>query len=199
MGKTVLIIFLFISLVGCSSDKDNNEEKFDSSILQGEWYLFDGQVITDLSIQFNTLSATLYQNTSSSPVVCDEWSGFWTFFAESKTINASISHKIRDLEEIKAWGVIQVNEYLLELLDKKLGAQENYYKVVENNTIGIGDSQIIDYFSKHMEIKPTSYTSSNPSIATVANDGIITGVSRGVAFIRISSNVGIMIVKVLVK
>lgn len=194
------VIFLLVSIILlCSCHKDDGEKNdFDTSVLYGEWYSNVDGIVTDLSLSSMTLAGNVYKTEGAEMVLYEKWTGSWLYYSENKILSMSIYYSSTHNQTLHNYQIVKVDDYTLILRDQNLGTVDSYNKVIESKKLGINEEYDIGYLKTHT-ITATSYISSNPSIASVDNNGHVKAKKAGAAFISISSNVGTLIVKVEVQ
>lgn len=205
MKKLILITFLstVAFFIACDSEKEESMIK-DDQIFHGEWLQIssDGNFATDITFEHLNFSEDLYSDINNLPNRYARVSGRWSYIAASEIIQLDgtqtwIQSSAKEpFSEI--YVVVQQNEWLLELRNQDLGSTETFYKIIESKYLSVGQNTNIDYLS-NVSITATNYASSNPEIAKIESDKSITAVSYGIAYITITTNVGKMIVKIIVE
>lgn len=194
------VIFLLVSIfLLCSCHKDDEKKNdFDTSVLYGEWYSNVDGIVTDLSLSSMTLAGNVYKTEGAEIVLYEKWTGSWLYYSENKILSMSIYYSSTHNQTLHNYQIVKVDDYTLNLRDQNLGTVDSYNKVIESKKLGINEEYDIGYL-KTNTITATSYISSNPSIASVDNNGHVKAKKAGIAFISVSSNVGALIVKVEVQ
>lgn len=196
--KVSITALLIVVLASCQKEEkknDNNETKFDTSILYGEWYNNLNDAVIDLSFAPTSFSGSVYHTEGSSLVKFEDWSGMWFYTAQSQVLTMEILHSSTGQRTTHDYQIINSNSYLLTLRDRVLGSEDKFHKVVEAKTLSVGSEFDINYLNTN-NISATGYVSSHSSIASVDSSGHVTANNKGVAFISITAAVGALIVKV---
>jgi len=194
--KSLLMILSLFLLTSCH--KESSEQiNFDTSVLIGEWYSYNAGVVTDLTLTSSFLSGSVYKNVDSEITKYDDWSGYWMYSSSNSILSMNILHTATGHETSHHFKILSTNTYTISLRDQKLGSTDVYNKIVESKYLTIDAESNITYL-KENSISAVEYRSSNSSIVEVDSSGHVIAHAQGIAFISISTNVGILIVKVVV-
>lgn len=204
MKKSILITFLstVAFFIACDPEKEEFKIK-DDQIFHGEWCHLssDGIFATDITFEHLNFIEDQYSDISSQPNRYARVSGRWSFVAASNTIllegtRTWIATSAKEPVD-ESYVVVKQEEWLLDLRNQSLGSVETYRKVLETKNLSIGQAEAIERLSD-ASIKTTSLISSNEGIAKIGTDGSIIAVGSGTAFVTVSTNLGVFIVKIVI-
>lgn len=197
MGKNFLLylVCLIITMSSCRNDEKEEirKEGIDSSQLVGEWYRSYNNYIEDINFSQNyRFTGIVYENQKSILTIADNLSGMWGLSSYGTILLMDIYRTSTGSSDVKNYDIVNGDEYSLQLKDKEYNSPVSYQKIIESEKIGKGEAfEILQSASK--------YSSSNESIAKVDDYGHVTAIGSGIAFISLSTKMGILIVKVEVQ
>lgn len=183
-----LITFpLIMGMTACSKDSDSAPKgKFTTEQFYGQWCAMEGSVALVLDMGNMSFTGEVYMDLEKTPILFDKLSGTWVYYPANDMIQMDILHSSSLQQNTSSYKVMQVNSRILQLREQSTGAEDVYYRLVEKKTVKQGTSYTIDYSSAG-NFSPTNYVSSNPNIATVNAQGLVTAQGQGVAFIILTS------------
>ena len=187
--------FLFLSIVllnGCKKEH-NTEEEFDNTIFVGEWCYNSGDYYTDITFDPLRFTGIIYEGNPLTE--SDKISGAWGYIVASGILSMDIYHYSTGESTDANYSVLKIDSYAMQLRNHNLNSVENYSKVIETLNLKQGKEEYINY-TRNIPLNVSSYTSSHPSIAKVDNNGLISAINKGISYISIATDVGILIVKV---
>ena len=197
--RSVLILILLFGIYSCNKEKVDEEKvafEFDSQFIVGEWYHAYGNYVEDISFLSNLKSTGItYENRSSNYDVVDNISGNWFVTSYGSVLSIDRYWKQRNVLDKNNYSLVDKKEYYMLLIDKEFGNTESFIKIVENAKLKVGEEYSV-IFLRNNSIIASNYISSNNKIAEVSSDGRLTAKGPGIAFIRIESNVGPMVIKI---
>ena len=83
----------------------------------------------------------------------------------------------------------------MQLIDQEFGNMANFVKIIESANLKVGEAYNV-IFLRANSVNASNYISSNNKIVEVSSDGRLIAKGSGIAFIRIESNVGPMVVRI---
>lgn len=199
-GKYYFICLLCCLISACSSNDSNDEPEKpneNAATLVGEW-------IEDQSTEDNALySYTQYDangNYQQTAVLIDAKQRINTIDKYSGTYKVSkdelsISHNGNGRKE--SYTIQKLEKYEAQLYDNTYKTVAKTNRIVDTYNMSANETRQAKV--NDSEFIASSYKSSNPRVATVDNDGIITAVKRGTAYIFITSSMGTAAIKVAVE
>lgn len=190
---TVLCLAALLS--SCSSD-DEGGSNFPTSIsqtIQAEWYSPEAERY--MKFEYMYVSGKVYQNMSTFPEIAESFSGQWMYSKGGVLVMDIMYEKSAQLSS-EDYYVLQCDDKTLKVRHTSLGLTINFYKIIESYNARIGDRFDIEYVKQHSDFSSATYTSSNPSIAEVDDNGRVLVRGGGLAFITVSSSAGIIVVRV---
>lgn len=198
MGNRFLFYFvcLAITFTSCKGNEDKEEvrnEGIDSSQLVGEWYQKYGDYIEDINFSQNyRFTGIVYTNLTSTLTIADNLSGMWGLSSYGTVLQMDIYRTSTGFSNIKNYDVVKGDGYSLQLIDKEYNSTVSYQKIIESEKIRKDETFEIS-------LSASKYSSSNESIAKVDDNGHVTAIGSGIAFISLSTKMGTLIVKVEVQ
>lgn len=194
-----LLVSLTIGFTACGSDSDdggNNKGKYTSSLFQGQWCAMDGGVAMVLNLEQSSLTGEVYLNLNTTPTLYETLSGTWYYYSANDMMQLEMLHSSNGNRSTESYKVVQANDQMMKLREQSTGAEDVFYRLVGTRTLDQGSSFTISYDGGG-SFQPVGYSSSNNSIATVDNKGLVTATGQGVAFISVySAQDEVVVVKV---
>lgn len=190
----LLMLFMGI-LTACSDSDESTNGNYDSSQFVGEWCSINGTSATIWVMNNITMTGEVYVNLATTPSLYETLSGPWVYYANNNVLQMSIMHSHSGHQTTNSYKVLKAGNGMLQLQEQNTGSVDDYYKLVGNITVGAGESTSLSYG----DFKPVGYLSSNTSIATVDENGVLAAKSQGVVFISMYSDDMTVIFKVNVK
>ena len=192
------VSYLFIAaaafFVACGSDDNDNEPQDNvSEQLKGEWCIVDEPSDLALVLRLDasrTIIGTIYDNISARPEK-EQISGSWNYYPSNKMLVLNRMFESELKSSSNNFLVQQIGPYVLQLRDQSTGAVERYSRFAASIDAQAGQQiDLRQQASFPKDFKATAFTSSNPLVATVSADGIVSVHGSGIAFISASSAEG---------
>ena len=188
---------LSFGLVSCSSDSNSetdNTGTYTKEKFEGNWCALEGAVAMLLTLESSSLNGEVYLNLPTTPTKYETLSGSWVYYPTNDMLRMQILHSQTLQSQTEDYKVLQLNDKVLKLREQSTGAEDVFYRMVDTKTVKQGTTFNINFVSS------VGYNSSNPSIASVDNNGMVKANSQGVAFISIfTQDDQMVVVKVQVK
>ena len=195
MKKVLYFIAIAISLgfTACSEDKCDHITEFSPETtisVVGSWYN-EAENEEDRYSADGTFYSK-YNNVERS----GETEGRW----EYDKANSKLSWRYVSMgqNQFTDWKVKNLTDFSMTIFSDKTG-EFTYGKIVETHKLEVGKTAYIKFAVDNPDYIVSSYVSTNPRLATVNSDGVITAEGeKGSAYIKIQTNQGNVWVKVVV-
>lgn len=192
----VLVMLVGISLASCNKKKSNNDPEYDDTEYTMSLSTNSVEVVVGNSI---TVTATVDPSPKTSPI--------WTVDYNEAYVTATIEdgvctiHGVGKISSSKVTISCSVNQYttLTETLNVKVVENGVIVKKSGNEVVAPGSTlqikigntmQFSAELAKPLSGATTKWESSNPSVATVSNDGLVTTLKGGETTITATIAVG---------
>lgn len=195
MKKILYFIAIAIALgfTACSEDKCDHQTEFSPETtisVVGNWY-------NEASNEESRYSANgtfyiRYNNVLRS----DEKEGQWEY--DKANSKLSWRYIFMGQNQFDDWKVKNLTDFNLTISSNEKG-EFIYEKIVETYKLEVGNTVNIKFAVEYPDYVVSSYVSTNPRLATVNSDGVITAEGeKGSAYIKVQTNQGNVWVKVIV-
>lgn len=162
----------------------------ETTSLEGSWY--NEEMNEEDSYSANGTFYMKYSNVERS----SEDEGRWEFDRANSRLTWTYS--FMGQTQFGDWKVKQLSDLTLTISSDK-NAEQTYGKIIKTYQLEVGKTATIDIASEYPDYRVSSYTSMNPRIASVQNDGTITAVGeKGTTYVKIKTNQGEAWAKVIV-
>lgn len=195
MKKLLFFIAMAITLgfTSCgeeSCDHDGTTKVEETTSIVGSWY--NEAMNEEDSYSANGTFYMKYSNVERS----SEDEGRWEFDRANSKLTWTYS--FMGQTQFDDWKVKQLSDLTLTISSDK-NAEQTYGKILKTYQLEVGKTAIINIASEYPNYSISSYTSMNPRIASVQNDGTITAVGeKGTTYVKIKTNQGEAWAKVIV-
>ncbi|MBQ7426749.1 MAG: hypothetical protein IJV20_05815 [Prevotella sp.] len=193
--RYILSLIIVISCaVFCSCEDDFESVKYP---IEGEWFYDESGVgqISRTTIQFSNDGLFKRQDTevgiSSNSIISSE--GIYSY-KEKLDIVYTTSYDQRHHHAV--WRVVNADNYSLTIYDESQSRQYVYCRVVDTYTMTIGESKQCNVDDGMF--KTVRYHSCDENIANVDDSGMITAVKRGTTYIKCISDIGEVVIRIVV-
>lgn len=195
MKKVLYFIAIAIALgfTACSEDKCDHITEFSPEAtisVVGNWY--NEAANEECRYSADGTFYNKYNNVQRS----GEKEGRW----EYDKANSKLSWRYVDMgqNQFTDWKVKNLTDFSMTIFSDKNG-EFTYEKIVETYKLEVGNTANIKFAVEYPDYVVSSYVSTNPRLATVNSDGVITAEGeKGSAYIKIQTNQGNVWVKVVV-
>ena len=173
----------------CNHDLNTEKPTTETKTVVGNWY----EETENEEIHFSS-NGTFYDK-YCNPTHSRETEGRWEFDAASSRLTETYS--FMGQTQFSDWTVKNLTDYTLVISSDKV-ATHTYEKIVENYQMEVGGTQQI-IFAQTTGNTVVSYTSNNPKLASVQNDGLIKAEGeKGTTYIKVETQQFAVWVKVVV-
>lgn len=185
MKKILYLLSLVICFAACDKDDDTQNSEASTENMYGEWLLYDGiggqsfmEVQIDNSSSYKSIA---YTTQNGQTQISDIQSGYWGFFAETKSLRISALSETTGMQKTLDFELVEADEYKLVLRDKNLNSRDTYCRIIDSYNTTAGKEIVLDLSNK--KFNATTYNSINTDAATIDSYGKITAVGYGTTFI----------------
>ena len=188
------VLMTLLTVASCSNDDDPVPQPATDSSIVGEWfYDMNSSKLKSYSIEEYTSSGTinqtfLYCYPNAGHNLLNKKSGTYTITGKTLTTQLPETGK----SDVK---IYYLDEYTLVQEVISDGSQETYYKIVSTLDVKVGESVRFEYDNDNFQ-SFVYYKSCDENIVKVDNNGSITGVKRGTAYVVARSAVGAVVARV---
>ena len=188
-----IAIAIVLGFTACSEDKcDHKTEILPEATFSvvGNWYN-EAQNEEDRYSADGTFYIK-YNNVLRS----GETEGRWEY--DKANSKLSWRYVFMGQNQFNDWKVKNLTDFSMTIFSDKTG-EFTYEKIVETYKLEVGKTAYIKFAVDNPDYVVSSYISSNPRLATVNSDGVITAEGeKGTAYIKVQTNQGNVWVKVIV-
>lgn len=188
-----IAIAIVLGFTACSEDKCDHITDFSPEAtisVVGNWY----NEAANEECRYSA-DGTFY-NKYNNVEISGEKEGRW----EYDKANSKLSWRYVSMgqNQFNDWKVKNLTDFSLTISSNEKG-EFTYEKIVETYKLEVGKTAYIKFAIDNPDNVVSSYVSSNPRLATVNSDGVITAEGeKGSAYIKIQTNQGNVWVKVVV-
>ena len=193
-----LVSFLFaflgaIALNSCSHDDDD-----ESMNIAGEW-LEDDSTDDDTKMYISSYKEGGSMANCWIKVTADE--GFvsnkvGTYSVKGSNLTLNYYDDMIKMNVMEEYSIRNVTNYTLMLYYAETGGTTTAYRIIDTYNMKVGETRTVSI--EDSKFSPSTYKSNYKRIATVNNNGVITAVKRGTAYIIVSSATEKAVIRVVV-
>lgn len=188
-----IAIAIVLGFTACSEDKcDHLTEISPEATISvvGNWY--NEAANEESRYSANGTFYTRYNNVLRS----DEKEGQWEY--DKANSKLSWRYIFMGQNQFDDWKVKNLTDFNLTISSNEKG-EFIYEKIVETYKLEVGNTVNIKFAVEYPDYVVSSYVSTNPRLATVNSDGVITAEGeKGTTYIKVQTNQGNVWVKVIV-
>ncbi|MCM1313690.1 MAG: Ig-like domain-containing protein [Bacteroides sp.] len=197
-----LMVMAMLVCASCGDDDDNESggPSYKTNIL-GEWYAdkssSDKKIKTIINYEpngkydFQTIISSLDEGLNEKFCVSS------TYSLNGNVLKETMDYGDGSLPVTETYNITSINDYTMVLAYEKTNDIEVYHRVIGTYSLTVGNT--LSFYASSIGFTPTSFTSADPHIATISNDGKITAVKRGMAYITAWSGTDAAVIRVNVK
>lgn len=188
-----IAIAIVLGFTACSEDKCDHITEFSPEAtisVVGNWY--NEAANEECRYSADGTFYSKYNNVQRS----GETEGRWEY--DKANSKLSWRYVFMGQNQFTDWKVKNLTDFSMTIFSDKTG-EFTYEKIVETYKLEVGKTAYIKFAVDNPDYVVSSYVSSNPRLATVNSDGVITAEGeKGSAYIKIQTNQGNVWVKVVV-
>lgn len=196
MRKISFYILFILAFVACSNDDSDSKwdvPVYDNTMFVGEWVSVNqSKTLYSNLILLNSTRCDfiLYQNQTGEKSVFKEDHGSWSWYQNRQLLGFSLGSNHAPYHQI-----VELSSGKMLLRNIENNTTDEYYRVVEVVDVEAGQSSAIQSLKN---LSGLSLSSSNEVVATVSEDGVVSGLQGGTAFISVEGGETTCYVKVRV-
>ncbi|MBR2777837.1 MAG: hypothetical protein IKD75_12245 [Prevotella sp.] len=176
--KNILYPFLLIvafAFLACADDNTPEQPIFQAKDFQGEWFCQEN--FTFLDISFSNFRGTRYSNLETGLNTEMNITGRWVYYPSNHILRMDIHYT--NSSETRDYKILKVDSNTLTFVDLQFNTQYVYHKVVGECELAIGDT----FDMNNIDLIPSSFSSLNPHVVDVDNQGHVIAHNTGTAFV----------------
>lgn len=176
-----IIVFLSFGLTACNND-DNDEQIIDNRLFAGEWCMVDesGEINEMILSSSHSVEGNLYYAEEGITTLQESFSGSWVFYPANNILTMQIYHPSTMILSTISYKVEKLDDYTMQIRNQELGNLEAYYRLTNTKTMSVGSQVDI----KNVGISSANkFYSSNTDVITVDNNGTVTALKAGTAYV----------------
>lgn len=192
-----IIVFLSFGLTACNND-DNDDQIIDNSLFAGEWCMVDesGEINEMTLSSSHSVEGNLYYAEEGITTLQESFSGSWIFYPANNILTMQIYHPSTMISSTTSYKVEKLDNYTMQIRNQELGNLEAYYRLTSTKTMSVGSQVDISNVGVSSANK---FYSSNTDIITVDNNGTVTALKAGTAYVLIALDKKAAFVKIKVE
>ena len=192
--RCIFMTFVVLAMNSCHDDGEKmNTTQIRGSVV-GEW-------LDDASSGSEKLFTTEKYNENGTLemlyVYINKTHNSYDFYEGSYTIDNNTLKQNFDYEngpETVSYEIQYMDGYSLTYYDAEQGFVSSLKRIIDTYEMTIGEERV--FVIEDMDFDPIEYTTLDPSIATIDDDGMIHAVKRGMTFVTATSKIGTVVIRI---
>ena len=186
LRKGIFPLFLMVLSIGfsaCSEDEDDTV--IDSTLFAGLWCMSDesGEIIELSLTNSHVVEGYLYCQEEGITYLNDNFTGTWFFYPTNDILVMHVYHPSTMQSNTISYKVVKLDDTTLQIRNQELGNLEAYYHLADSKTLSVGGHINIGNAGVSSANK---FYSSNNEVVSVDNNGNVTALQAGMAYILTS-------------